>query len=251
MPDQHQPPEDQGFRPIGNLMPPAWPTPQGEGSTQPKPPTPSAITGLPAPATTPSNSTGTPHGGHGAVALSTSRDLQAITEAPTERISREAVAGLLARLSGTRNAVIWRYEHSFGPDNQSDSKVVGISGLSDNLEALQAMSAALAPICQPARETRGGEAELVADLARTMSVTAGRQRDGMDDDVAVDTFVDELSNWPIDCVKRALGAWRRNEKWRPTLADILLDVEWRAKPRMVAKAFVDKRIQEIGDDQPF
>jgi hypothetical protein len=193
-----------------------------------------------------------PHGERGAVVPTTSRDLEAITAAPTEAISREAVAGLLARLSGTRNAVVWQFEHKFGSDGQSESQVVGISGLNGSLDALRAMSAALAPICRPARASRESEAELVAELARTMSVTAGRQRDGMDDDVAADTFMDELSNWPVDCVKRALGAWRRNEKWRPTLADILLDVEWRAKPRLAAKAQIDKAIERAAqDDQSF
>jgi hypothetical protein len=58
-------------------------------------------------------------------------------------------------------------------------------------------------------------------------------------------FVDELCRFPIDCVVRALGAWRRNDKWRPALAEILSDVRWRAAPRLKARAAIRKAL-EVG-----
>lgn len=139
----------------------------------------------------------------------------------------------------------WSARSVYTADGQFDTEIVGLTGLTSDRGALLTMAKALKDLCAPACESREHEAQIITEITRTMAVTAGRQRDGMDDDVAIDTFVDELSRFPVDCVARALGSWRRNDKWRPTLAEILRDVEWRAKPRMAAKDAVFKRLDEV------
>lgn len=125
-----------------------------------------------------------------------------------------------------------------GADGQSDFEIVGVRGLTKDREALVLLDRQLTPICAPACSTGRGEVEIASEITKTLAVTAGREKGRNNDDIALEVLVDELGKYPLDCVKRALGAWRRNEKWRPTLADLLKDVEWRAKPRMVALAAV-------------
>lgn len=151
---------------------------------------------------------------------------------------------LLQQLNGSCGGVDWSVRGSYSGDGQFDTEVVGLTGLTADRNALLTMAKALKDLCAPAHESREHEAQIVTEVTKTMAVTAGRQREGVDDDVAIDTFVDELSRFPVDCVVRALGAWRRNEKWRPSLADIMLDVEWRAKPRRAALDAVFARLDE-------
>ncbi len=87
------------------------------------------------------------------------------------------------------------------------------------------------PLCRPAREDRGAERRIIEEWARTLSVTAGRAGRGIDDELAADTIADELGRYPADCVLRALRSWRLARKWRPTLSEILADVQWRARYR--------------------
>lgn len=140
----------------------------------------------------------------------------------------------LRRLSGSSSAVAWTSRDAIANDGQFDSELTGLSGLPRERATLLEMQAALRPICAPATADAAHERLIVSELARTLAVTIGRARQGIDDDVALDTMTDELARFPVDCVARALASWRRNDKWRPSLAELLSDVRWRAAPRMAA-----------------
>lgn len=149
----------------------------------------------------------------------------------------------LRRLSGSCGAVAWTWRNAIGGDGQFDSELTGLSGLPREHDTLLAMRAALSPICAPASADPDHERLIVSELARTLAVTVGRARQGVDDDVALDTMTDELARFPVDCVVRALASWRRNDKWRPSLAELLGDVRWRAAPRMAALRSLEAALQ--------
>ncbi len=156
----------------------------------------------------------------------------------------------LRRLSGSCAAVAWTARSVIGGDGQFDSELTGLSGLPRDPATLRAMHAALSPICAPAAADPEHERLIVSELARTLAVTIGRARQGVDDDVALDTMTDELARFPVDCVARALGSWRRNDKWRPSLAELLADVRWRAAPRMAALRAIEAALADPGDAPP-
>ena len=56
-------------------------------------------------------------------------------------------------------------------------------------------------------------------------------------------MTDELARFPVDCVVRALGSWRRNDKWRPSLAELLGDVRWRATLRLAALRSIETALE--------
>jgi len=151
---------------------------------------------------------------------------------------------LLRRPSASCAAVAWRYRDTIRADGQFDSELVGLGGLPADRAALEAMREALAPLCAPAGDDARHERMIVSELARTMAVTLGRERQGVDDDVALDTMTEELALFPADCVVRALRSWRRNDKWRPSLAELLGDVRWRAAPRLAALRSIDRALEK-------
>lgn len=147
--------------------------------------------------------------------------------------------GLLRLLSGSCAAAAWSTRDGYGSDGQYQAEIVAVTGLPSDPDRLRAMHDALAPICAPASADQAHERVIVSELTRTMAVTIGRERKGVDDDAAIDTMVDELARFPVDCVVRALGAWRRNDKWRPSLAELLADIRWRAAPRTAAMQSIE------------
>lgn len=234
---------DQGFRQIGSLMPRVRPMPAPEDLIPERQQPPSATTGTPAASNLPTSSIGAPHGGHGAVVPTTSPELQAIIAPASERASRQAVAALLQRLNESSSAVAWIERTVYGKDGQADFEIVGVKGLTANRAALLAMDDALAPICAPARDDPQAERRIVVEVSKLLAVTAGRKREGGDDDLAMETIIDDLSAYPADCVLRALGAMRRGSHWRPTLAALIIDTEWRAAPRLKARESVRKALE--------
>jgi hypothetical protein len=153
----------------------------------------------------------------------------------------------LRRLSGSCAAVAWTWRNAIAGDGQFDSELAGLSGLPRERDTLLAMHAALWPICAPASADPEHERRIVSELARTLAVTIGRARQGIDDDVALDTMTDELARFPVDCVVRALASWRRNDKWRPSLAELLGDVRWRAAPRLAALRSLEAALESPGN----
>jgi hypothetical protein len=135
---------------------------------------------------------------------------------------------LLARRLGSSPVVVLR---SAFTDGQYDGDIERIA-----LPACDAATRALAwreieALCRPAGEDRDAERRIIEEWARTVAVTAGRPGQGVDDELAIDTVVDALIRYPADCVLRALQNRRAAHKWRPTLSEILADVQWRARYR--------------------
>lgn len=149
---------------------------------------------------------------------------------------------LLRQLSGSCNAVGWVWRDAIA-GGQFDSELVGVRGLPRERATLLALHQAIAPLCAPASANPDDERLIVSELARTLAVTVGRERRGVDEDVALDTMTDELARFPVDCVVRALSSWRRNDKWRPSLAELLGDVRWRASPRIAALRSIEAALE--------
>ena len=156
----------------------------------------------------------------------------------------------LRRLSGSSGAVAWTWRSAIAGDGQFDNELTGLGGLPRERDTLLAMRAALLPICAPASADPEHERLIVSELARTLAVTVGRARQGIDDDVALDTMTDELARFPVDGVVRALASWRRNDKWRPSLAELLGDVRWRAAPRLAALRALEAALEGPGSAPP-
>lgn len=241
--DESGKPEGRGLTPIGSLMQRIVHTPRGLTSMPMSSARNSETTGSVSPAPKVASSTGQPPSETAASNLPALRDeARAVTEPETEAESKRAVMALLRRRSGSQGVVDWSYRDRI-VDEQFDTELVGVVGLPNDRAALLAMDDALTEICRPAGSTAEGEAMVLREVTRTMAVTAGRTRKGQDDEVAIDVFVDELCRFPADCVARALGSWRRNDKWRPSLAEILSDVRWRAAPRLKARECVRKALE--------
>jgi len=103
------------------------------------------------------------------------------------------------------------------------------------------------PLCRPARDDRVAERRIIEEWARTVAVTAGRPGQGVDEELAIDTVVEALVRYPADCVLRALRNRRAAHKWRPTLSEILADVQWRTRYReALREAFVRAGVASAG-----
>lgn len=74
-------------------------------------------------------------------------------------------------------------------------------------------------------------AQIAGEIATCLSVTTSRQRDGIDLKLMADRLLLELSTFPPDIVKTALRSWSREEKWWPTLAEIMTMCRWRLERR--------------------
>ena len=71
--------------------------------------------------------------------------------------------------------------------------------------------------------TRPASPETVTSaLARLRAVTAHRKTDGMDAEAWFTAVADELENYPADVVRQACRDDGREEKWLPSLKDLIL-----------------------------
>lgn len=228
--------KDHGFRPIGSLLPTSLPSPKASGSTAGQPPTTSGIIGFPDRAAH-SSSTGMRPSMSGA-----ERKLaeQAAT-ANSDRESKAALTALLEAYFGRRPAEV--SSSTYGPDGQYEPRLEEIrlprpAGMTDSVWRAQARAVwmLLEPLCRPAREDAGAMRRILEEWGRMRAVTISRAESANDADLATDTVLDELEKYPADCVIRALVAWRNGHKWRPSLSEILAEVQWRSRYRRCLKA---------------
>ncbi len=132
--------------------------------------------------------------------------------------------------------MVWR---STFTDGQYDGDIARIDLPAVDADRLADAWRQVAPLCRPARDDRAAERRIIEEWARTIAVTAGRPGQGVDEELAIDTVVEALARYPADCVVRALRNRRAAHKWRPTLSEILADVQWRARYReALREAFV-------------
>ncbi|TXL80362.1 hypothetical protein FHP25_04845 [Vineibacter terrae] len=121
--------------------------------------------------------------------------------------------------------------HSAFADGQYDGDIARIVLPAGDALTLAQAWREVEPLCRPASSDRDAERRIIEEWARTVAVTAGRPGHGIDDELAIDTIVEALIRYPADCVLRALQNRRAAHKWRPTLSEILADVQWRARYR--------------------
>ncbi|TWT11558.1 iron-containing alcohol dehydrogenase [Reyranella sp. CPCC 100927] len=132
--------------------------------------------------------------------------------------------------------MVWR---STFTDGQYDGDIARIDLPAVDADRLADAWRCIEPSCRPAGADRAAQRRIVEEWARTVAVTAGRAGQGVDDELAIDTVVEALVRYPADCVLRALKNRRAAHKWRPTLSEILADVQWRARYREALRdAFV-------------
>ena len=124
--------------------------------------------------------------------------------------------------------MVWR---STFADGQYDGDIARIELPAVDADRLVAAWHCIEPSCRPAETDRAAQRRIVEEWARTVAVTAGRAGQGVDDELAIDTVAEALAHYPVDCVLRALKNRRAAHKWRPTLSEILADVQWRARYR--------------------
>lgn len=231
--EEDQPPPERGFRRIGNLMPMIGPSPSGSGSTPDKPATNSATTGSASPAPVAASSTGLRLS---ETAAETLRSV--VTGAVDEKAAKNSLAAMLARLLGISPAEAMREETRgfYSEDGQYDYELTAVRlPPMDRATALAAWDL-VGPLCEPAKRDRRHAAQVAEKFARMMSVMAGGKRDAAETELATDTMIDVLCDYPVDCVLRALEARMKGRVWRPSLAEILADVQWRARHRECLKA---------------
>jgi hypothetical protein len=241
--DMH-PPDDpaeaQGFRRIGSHLPPSVPSLSNSGSTPMLSPKNFETSGSVSPASADASSTGTPHSETAVAKLPAETEtVQRARQALTERESQQLVAASLEQLLGSLPVVNSR---SFtGEDGQFDSEITGIDLPNAAPGPMGQAWREVGALCRPARQEQNGEALIAQEWARTVAVTAGTQRQGVDEDLAIEVIVDEMAAYPIDCVLRAMRARRAGYRWRPTLSELLLDVQWRARYRQALREAFQRR----------
>lgn len=172
---------------------------------------------------------------HGGTAVSVWQPMvDAVQTATTEAEAKQALDHMLTQLFG--RSIEWKHKVSFGGDGQFDTELeAAYLPRSERSELVRAWDA-LAPLCEPAIHDRKACAEIGADLARLFSVTpVGKSAYGSEN-LAVDTMLNDLCEYPADCVRRALTVARRGDRWRPSLSQIIDDVRWRARPRSALRA---------------
>lgn len=190
--------------PIGNLTSKILPMRQNEtrSSTQngASSPTTALQTTSPAP-------TSTPIGGRGATTISSGLR-NALAEGNAESVDRALQALLVPSLKRLLDTQVTVDYETIGYRARGPIPVDTKAEWSQLLSMLNAPSTS----------------QLIAqEASRCLSLTASRQREGMDLDVMAQALMDELMEFPPDVVKTALRNWARREKWWPTLAEIRED----------------------------
>lgn len=101
-----------------------------------------------------------------------------------------------------------------------------LAGRLDDAAARQALDA-LEPLLAPAPV-----AEVVAELVRLRLVTKARAEDAAVTDAAISVMAEDLAAWPMDVVRAVCRSWGRNGRFWPSLAELNLECDWRARRRL-------------------
>lgn len=94
-------------------------------------------------------------------------------------------------------------------------------------ETARSALAALQPLLEPAPTPN-----VVVELMRLRLVTKTRAEQQAITDAALSIMAEELSVYPADVVQAACRSWGRNSTWWPSLAELNLECEWRARKRL-------------------
>lgn len=198
--------EGQGFRRIGELVPPASTMRLVEGSTPEPSRRSSATTGMPRTAPTPGSEIGTRHSVPGAVKRSV-EDM--IARDDPEATDRELEA-LLTRSVGLSFRPV---EREFIDERYGyDSEVIAFEVESgDRIVGRHIIETAMMPAPEPV---------IQASLARLRAATKARAVDGDDLAMTMQVMAEECAEWPADVVRAACKRWYRRETWFPSVAEL-------------------------------
>jgi len=164
------------------------------------------------------------------VAPSALAAMEAISKAPNERAARKATEGWLAHCLGSPPVAATR--SVYGDDGQFEGLEVISVRLPETDDAARDLAwSGIRPLMSPARNSEADQRSILAELGKTWSVMARRPADGVETELALETFADDLSDLPADIVIRALQFWRRAEKWRPTVSEIRREAQVEARYR--------------------
>lgn len=164
--------------------------------------------------------TRTPSGSPGAGAKQTG--LEVVLTSPPELASDEVLEARLRQLLGELRVIGRARYDDFGYDEE----VVGYRAL----EPVSAEAEAEARALVAAANAPADPAELERELGKVAVVTVSAKRDI---DIAGWTVVmlEELEDFPSRSVLAALKAWRRQNKWLPTEAEIIEEVHYHSQKR--------------------
>jgi hypothetical protein len=218
---------ERGFRRIGSLLPSNLPSLTNLDLMDEARRTISETTGIRNLPAEPS-STGPQHSVSGAERKPAELVLAA-RSAASERDSKAAIQELLRRQLGSCGDEV--YSSRFGVDGQYEPHLDSIRLPAASLEAFMQTWGLVEPLTTPARNDPKAQRKIAEEWARLRAVTISRNEADLDAELGMDTVLDELERYPADCVLRALKAWRNGHKWRPSLSEILTEVQWRARYR--------------------
>lgn len=193
----------------------------------------SEIGGLPATSGTHSRAIGLLLGERGSVITSSNTEtglprVPAVAAAEVmsdpEIIDRPESLGLLRQYI---RKSIWRdiYTSSSGWDGYRAGYEITSDVPTEAAEEARNRWKAFRQLCAPLRAD-----DILRELTRLMVNSAKRQGEDIDTQIILETWLDDLSDYPADIVLWAFGFWRRNEKFWPTWCEF--------------KALLDRRVEQ-------
>lgn len=226
--------EDQGLRPIGDLIKASWPSPSGSASTPSGSSTSSAITGSQSLAKTPASTTGPARGGTG-VAIRPSVDLQeAVRAQDTAQIDRAVVASLppqvqsLLECHRTTGGRVMAYSllYPLPKDAPEDD--------------IRRSLAIVEQACRPSSP------ELtIKEITRCLLVTKARAGDADDTRARIAIFAEELTGYPSDVIREACRRWSRSNAFAPSLAELRNECEKAFSFRVTLKESLERAVNRM------
>lgn len=90
---------------------------------------------------------------------------------------------------------------------------------------------------------------VIRSLLKCHSLTAKKDQDGINADIMIEAYAEELREFPADVVERVLGNWPKANKWFPTLAEIYPDLLQGVAYRVRARNWVEAEMSYGSSEQ--
>ena len=121
---------------------------------------------------------------------------------------------------------------AYGSDGQFSGSYVSAIRLPACTPEQRALAwSGLKALMRPARDNPDHVRAIFSELTKTWATMASRATSGGEMEIALETMADDLADMPADIVVRAIGFWRRNEKWRPTPSELRHEAEGEVRYR--------------------
>ena len=140
--------------------------------------------------------------------------------------SDEAIVGELQRLLGSQLEGIWRDKVI---DGQWDGYLVGYRCHGADPAHLGEVEAIIEAVTAPMDET-----EIAKELGKLVAATV-TAKSYTDCEAWAEVMIDDLREFPAYAIRAACTYWRRNEKFLPTVSELVEDCRWRARPRLALR----------------